>query len=202
MRTKILFIITAFLISSCLYSQTDLNNKERNRPIAITLTQDGRLTFFKDDAGNVPFTLDLTLKFELRSYSTRHGYFSLIPNFEYAQLSGGDFLSYGAWAAYTFDEFIHLPTFGALNEDFIDIDLTPYAGANLVNRKWRGNSAWTGYNKPSIHFGLETTFKVHDRVGIVWDFKWNQRTDLMAEYSSFDEEFSFNFGFGVKYEFN
>lgn len=200
---KNLAVILLFLFTLNVTGQTDLNNKEKNSKFALTLTQDGKLTFYKDDAGNVPFTTDITAKFEWRTYSTRTGYFSAIPNIEYANLSGGKYFSYGVWIGYTFDEWIELPTFGLLNEDFIDIDVMPYAGYNIIHRKWE-HKPWrdTPDSYGSFHMGLEITFKVHEKVGFVWDFKYNNRTDQKSEYPiGADKGLSFNFAYGIKYEF-
>ncbi len=196
-------LILALLFSFSCFAQTELNDPEKNTQFAITFTQDGKLTFYKDDAGNVPFTLDATLKMEWRPYSTRTGYFSVIPNVEYAPLAGGDYFSYGVWGGYTFDEWIELPTFGALNKEFIDIDVMPYAGYNIIQRKWDHKPWQRGAESyGSFHMGLEITFKVHENVGFVWDFKFNDRQDQKSEFPvGADDGLSFNFAYGIKYEF-
>ena len=200
---KKLVTLMLLIFSLNMVAQSKAEIREKNTKFAVTLTQDGKLTFYKDDAGNEPITLDLTLKMEWRPYSTKTGYFSLIPNIEHSNLAGGKYFSYGVWIGYTFDEWIELPTFGMLNEDFIDIDVMPYAGYNIIHRKW-AHKPWrdTPDSYGSTHIGLEITFKVHKKVGIVWDFKYNDRTDQKSEFPiGADKGLSFNFAYGIKYEF-
>lgn len=184
------------------FSLTAQNSGRDTGTIALTVVQDGRLTIMKDESGNVPFTLDITTKLEFRLMASEVGYFSIIPNVEYAELKGGYFFSYGVWGGYTFDNFLVLPTFGALNEEFIDIHIMPYAGYNIINRKFENTPHINGWEPfGSIHLGTEVVFKVHEKVGVVWDFKFNNRNDLKYQFDSFDEFLSFNFAVGVKYDF-
>ena len=200
MKKIVTFLLLIFSLNIVAQSKSEI--REKNTKFAVTFTQDFKLAVKKDDAGNEPFTLDLTGKMEWRTYSTKIGYFSLIPNFEYAELKGGDYLSYGVWVGFTFDEWLEIPTFGLLNKRFLDLDIMPYVGFSKIMRKWADtyNNSYelTG---TALVLGVEVTLKIHDRIGLVVDFKLVDRQDLKVKYDSFDELMSPNVGVGIKYEF-
>lgn len=200
---KKIIVVLVLLSTSIMSSQSKVENKERNTMFALVVVQDAKLAIMRDNSGNSPFTLDLTVKMEWRSYSSKIGYFSLIPNIEYAKLAGGDYLAYGLWGGYTFDEWLEIPTYGALNKKYLDLDIMPYIGISSIKRAWvdtfHSNSLENmGYG---LVLGLEATIKLGNNMGLVFDFKLVDRKDLKYKYSNFNEIVSPNFGIGFKNEF-
>lgn len=79
------------LISSICYAQ---NN------ISIGVYQDARLALLGDDKGNDAFTLDVKIDVSLQGYQFEWYYFEIRPQFEYANLQGGKYISWlvsGGW---------------------------------------------------------------------------------------------------------
>jgi hypothetical protein len=198
---KSIVLFTLFL-SSFIYAQSAKSYvRERNTQFAISATQDAKLAFCKDESGNIPFTLDLTAKMEWRFYSDKLGFLSLILMYEKANLYGGDYMAYGVYGGYTFDEWLYIPAKKSFGRDW-DLEITPYLGLSDIKRKFTENTTtgWQSFNT-SLNLGVDFTIKIYDDFGIVFDLKWNSRTDLKYQYEEFNEDLSFNFGIGCKWEF-
>lgn len=68
--------------------------------IQLELHQDARLAVLGDDHGNSPGTLDFKVGVALQGKQFEHYYFEVKPQFEYANLSGGKYVSWlmnGGW---------------------------------------------------------------------------------------------------------
>lgn len=74
--------------------------------VAISVYQDPKLAFQIDDYGNTPFTLDMKIMFEMNGKQQSNHYFSIRPEFEYAELYGGKYVTWlvnGGWVFNKFD---------------------------------------------------------------------------------------------------
>lgn len=84
-------------ILSLILFTTFLNAQEN---ISIGIYQDARLLVLGDDKGNKPGTLDIKVDMSLQGKQFQHYYFEVRPQFEYANLSGGKYVSWlinGGW---------------------------------------------------------------------------------------------------------
>lgn len=63
--------------------------------ISIGIYQDAKLTFYRDNHGNEPFTADIIITANLEGKQFKHYYFSLQPFYEYADLYGDKYHRYG-----------------------------------------------------------------------------------------------------------
>ena len=72
--------------------------------LSIGVYQDLRLAVSDDNHGNDAFTTDVLIRLKMQGNQEKHGYMLIYPEFEYADLSGGDYKRYSANVGYVFNK--------------------------------------------------------------------------------------------------
>jgi hypothetical protein len=73
--------------------------------ISLNVSVDGRLTLLGDNIGNEPLTLNTLVRFELQGNQQSYGFMFIAPEYEYADLSSGEYHRYSANVGYTFNRY-------------------------------------------------------------------------------------------------
>ena len=158
---KNLILILGLLIGLSSYSQ-----------IGFGIYQDPSLAFFKDDHGNVPFTLDWRIEADMQVAKGDYGGMLIGIIFEYADLSEFKFIRYGAQGGYTFG-YMHLP-FSGQRETY---ELTLMGGfAKII----RGTDTTTG--TLSLELTAQADYYFTDWFAASIKTTMMQRGDLLAKY--------------------
>lgn len=74
--------------------------------VSIGLYQDGRLLFIGDDHGNDAGTLDIKVDVGLQGHQRKWSYYEMRVQFEYADLSGGKYVSWLVMGGHVFNKLI------------------------------------------------------------------------------------------------
>jgi len=142
-------IITVLLMNAyCLLGQA---------AVGISASLDNKLTFFEDDYGNSPFTLDLTTKLSLQGYQKELGYLQVDAKYEFADLSSGELHRYGASLGYVFTFF-----------DSNTLGLMPFAGYGILKRQY-------AYSISSWEFGGTLSIKIVPCLKVISSIVWTER---------------------------
>lgn len=167
---KKLLIILA-LITSQAYSQSN---------VTIGVYQDPKLAFQIDDYGNTPFTLDMKISVELNGKQFNQYYFSIRPEFEYAELYGGKYVSWlvnGGWV---------------FNQLFIDdLSIGGYLTGGLIHR-WGAGYATYG-TTGDISYGKRLKVSILGQI--------LRSTDLIDKWGK-NKTFRYSVYVGLKYNLN
>lgn len=127
--------------------------------VSISVYQDAKLLITGDNIGNSAGTLNVVLKANLQGNQQQYGYMIVSPEFEYANLKGGEYQRYSANVGYVFNKLI-------LNN--FEAGIT--AGWGWINR-----DNFT-FHSASIN-GL-LNYKINNRFKISTQLQLVDRTDL------------------------
>ena len=144
--------------------------------VGLSASLDNRLTFAEDDAGNTPFTLDITGKVSLQGYQKSAGFTQISVKYEYADLASGEFHRYGVEAGYMF-------TFTRSNS----IGLMPFAGYGILGREG-------DYARRSWEFGSMAFIRIIPCLKLITSAVFTERTDLP------DVGFRLNLNTGLQFD--
>lgn len=126
--------------------------------VLLNISQDARLAILGDDKGNDAFTINTNIALELRQDLGRTDVV-MRPEFEYANLAGGDLFRYSA-------------NFGLNFRDILPkTEFTTTLGYGLIHRNQMAYASF-GAN-------LQTTYFVTQRIGIFADAEFIQRNDVV-----------------------
>jgi len=130
--------------------------------ISINISQDARLALVGDERGNEAFTTNVNLAAEFRGWQKGNSYFLMRPEFEYADLKGGELYRMTANFGYTFNKWIK------------DVDFTATVGGGMLSR----------YELGGLHTqaNLQTTWYFTKGVGLFLDSEFVQRIDLPNKF--------------------
>ena len=131
--------------------------------ISFNASFDGRLTLLGDDKGNEPLTLNTLIRFELQGNQQGYGFMFLAPEYEYADLSGGEYHRYSVNMGYTFNRFIvdRLEVGGSMGFGFIVRDSRTYL---------------------SMGFQADLGYRLTDRLRTMITVQFIDRTDVPRLY--------------------
>lgn len=183
---KKLLAIISLLLAFNTYSQ----RKEGSWGVPnIGFYQDAKLAILKDDNGNSPFTLDMLIRVELPGIQKRKYYFSLIAEFEYAELKGGYYRRFGGGVGWTFNKI-------NTNNDFWEkIELSPSLTTSIIHR-------FGGSHLYVFAIGGDISFKLTDNLKLSLFTQILNREDLRSEFGdSFTESITPSGYIGLKYQF-
>ena len=144
--------------------------------ISIGIYQDGKLSFMKDNHGNIPFTPDVIITVNLEGNQFKYYYFSIQPFYEFADLYGGKFHRYGFNTNWNFNHLI-IP------------NTTIVLGAGL------GSIVRENYGSLSYQANLEIRHKL---------LKWLEisiRTELVRRTELQTPQFKPNLSYGFVFNF-
>jgi hypothetical protein len=130
--------------------------------ISINVSQDARLALVGDERGNEAFTTNVNLGFELRGLQNGNSYFLMRPEFEYADLKGGELYRMTANFGYTLNKWIK------------DLDFTATLGGGMLSRHGLGGL--------HTQANLQTTWYFTEGVGLFLDSEFVQRIDLPNKF--------------------
>jgi len=130
--------------------------------VSLNLSQDARLAIAGDERGNEAFTTNVNLGFELRGLQNGNSYFLMRPEFEYADLKGGELYRMTANFGYTFNKWIK------------DLDFTATLGGGMLSRHGLGGL--------HTQANLQTTWYFTEGVGLFLDSEFVQRIDLPNKF--------------------
>jgi hypothetical protein len=152
----------------------------------VQATQDVKLATLEDDAGNTPFTLDVSAKAGFTGFEKDIGHLKIGVKFEKALLSGGEYTRWGVEGGFSFT---NLPV------PFTNIKytLTPMVGYGHTDRIYNNQTGESG-SMWSFEGSLEFTFEVAKNLSLVSLLTYTTRPDLPKKYGSP------NWSVGVEYE--
>lgn len=141
--------------------------------------QDFKLATQTDDAGNDPFTLDVVILAKFYNGGNRPDNWSkqifVLIDFEYADLSGGEYIRWSGGVGYRFDIW--------------KLQLSPSIDYGIINRWHRGFSSFNGL--------IDLTYMITDNFGISALASLTQRNDLKWKWD--DNEPVPGFYLGAKF---
>lgn len=126
--------------------------------ISLNISQDTRLAFAGDDKGNEAFTANYNIGVELRGVQSAYHYFLMRPEYEFADLQGGDFNRMSSSFGVTFNTWVK------------HLDFTATIGGGMI---WR--NGLSGLHAVS---NFQMTWKFTDMLGLFIDSELLQRSDL------------------------
>ena len=94
--------------------------------ISLNLSQDARLALVGDERGNEAFTTNVNVGAEFRGWQKGNSYFLMRPEFEYANLQGGELYRMTANFGYTFNKWVK------------NVDFTATVGGGMLSRHGLG----------------------------------------------------------------
>jgi hypothetical protein len=141
--------------------------------ITLNVYSDAKLLLFGDDKGNNAGTLDLLIRSEWQGNGDN--YLFVYPQFEYAQLKGGDFRRYSAGVGYT----INKGKFSA----------SPSVNYGILNRFARGFQ--------TLEFSGDLGMKISNKITFTILGNITQRKDLQYRWG--DNVWRFSGYIGIKY---
>ena len=127
--------------------------------VSLNVSVDGRLALLGDDKGNEPLTLNTLIRFELQGNQQDYGFMFIAPEYEYADLDGGEYHRYSANVGYTFNRY-------AIERLEIGISM----GFGYIVRDSRTYLSIGG----QVDFGYRLT----DRIRTVFNMQFVDRTDI------------------------
>jgi hypothetical protein len=130
--------------------------------VSLNLSQDARLAIAGDDRGNHPFTTNVNVAAEFRGWQKGNSYFLMRPEFEYANLKGGELYRMTANFGYTFNKWIK------------NVDFTATVGGGMLSRHELGGL--------HAQANLQTTWYFTKGVGLFLDSEFVQRRDLPNKF--------------------
>jgi hypothetical protein len=130
--------------------------------ISLNISQDARLAFVGDERGNGAFTPNVNVGAELRGLQKGNSYFLMRPEFEYADLQGGELYRMTANFGYTFNKWVK------------NVDFTATVGGGMLSR----------HELSGLHTqaNLQTTWYFTKGVGLFLDSEFVQRRDLPNKF--------------------
>jgi len=140
--------------------------------ISLGVYQDAKLTFYRDNHGNEPFTADIVITANLEGKQFKHYYFSLQPFYEYADLHGGKLHRYGINTNWNLNQLIITNT-----------TITAGIGLGLIHRFSMGF--------PSYQANLELKHKIAQWLELAI------RTELVRRSELEDPQFKPNLSYGI-----
>lgn len=146
--------------------------------ISIGVYQDARLLVLGDDNGNEAATLDIKFDISLQGKQFKYYYFELRPQFEYANLSGGKYVSWLINGGWVFNKLI-------IN----NIEIGGYLTTGMIHR-WEGS--WFTYGLSGDISYKIGRFKISGLCQLI------ERNDLKQYYGT--KGLQPNFYIGLKYE--
>jgi hypothetical protein len=130
--------------------------------ISLNISQDARLAIVGDDRGNEAFTTNVNVGAEFRGWQKGNSYFLMRPEFEYADLKGGELYRMTANFGYTFNEWVK------------DVDFTATVGGGMLSRHKLGGL--------HTQANLQLTWYFTKGVGLFLDSEFVQRRDLPNKF--------------------
>lgn len=145
------------------------------------IVQDAKLAFVGDDKGNEAFTPNVIVRMSLDGYDKPTGFSSVIAEYEYAGLVGGEYHRWSAGYGHNVNlnrftltgsaQFGFIARPGATMTGVFTGDLAYYVTDNL---------AIVGSTQGTIRSDLKNSpFRVSNFIGIRWKFKTNRRNDIL-----------------------
>ena len=130
--------------------------------ISLNISQDARLALVGDERGNEAFTTNVNVAAEFRGWQKGNSYFLMRPEFEYADLKGGELYRMTANFGYTFNKWIK------------DVDFTATVGGGMLSR----------HELAGLHTqaNLQLTWYFTKGVGLFLDSEFVQRIDLPKKF--------------------
>jgi hypothetical protein len=130
--------------------------------ISLNVSQDARLALVGDERGNEAFTTNVNVGAEFRGWQKGNSYFLMRPEFEYADLKGGELYRMTANFGYTFNKWVK------------DVDFTATVGGGMLSR----------YELGGLHTqaNLQTTWYFMKGMGLFIDSEFVQRVDLPNKF--------------------
>ena len=145
--------------------------------LSFNVYMDPTLLLIGDDHGNDPGTLDILLKLEMQGNQYQYGYIYVYPQFEYADLEGGQYMRWAAGIGYTF------------NTIFKRLEASPQVNFGALQRPIGTSFSW--------EFGADLTYKLTKRLKLSALLTYTQRQDLDFMWN-LNNEWRINGYLGVK----
>ena len=130
--------------------------------ISLNLSQDARLALVGDERGNEAFTTNVNVGAEFRGWQKGNSYFLMRPEFEYANLQGGELYRMTANFGYTFNKWVK------------NVDFTATVGGGMLSRHGLGGL--------HTQANLQTTWYFTKGIGLFLDSEFVQRRDLPKKF--------------------
>ena len=99
---RVTIVLVLIVILGSLIGASKVFGQEK---ISINTSFDGRLTLLGDDNGNKAPTLNALIRLEMQGNQQGVGFMYIAPEYEYADLSGGEYHRYSVNLGYTFNQF-------------------------------------------------------------------------------------------------
>ncbi len=145
------------------------------------VVQDAKLAFVGDDKGNDPFTPNLIVRMSLDGYDKPTGFSSVISEYEYADLAGGE---YHRWSM-GYGHNVNLNRFtltGSAQFGFIARPGATMTGVFTGDLAYYVTDHWAivGSTQGTIRTDLKNSpFRFSNFIGFRWKFVTNKRTDIL-----------------------
>lgn len=147
--------------------------------IGLAILQDAKLMTIGDkETGLNAGTLDILIRSTWQGYQQEFGYMQMIPEFEYANLSDGNYKRYSVSGGYVFNKLV---------VDNLELGLN--ANIGLIDR-WTRAYATYGVS-------IELNYKLSDKVKVVTSSQLIKRGDLKERYNTTKLKPSFYVGIEI-----
>lgn len=164
--------------------------------VTIGITQDVRLAFSEDNAGNKPFTKDIILFADLEGPQFGSFYPSVKLQYETADLAGGEFLKYTVSGGLTYTD-LYMPKIWFIPA--YDIDFGLFLGGGLLSRPTINNmknfDAVPAHLVYSVIF--EASVKLTRTISFLVKYELNNATDLKFLYGTNEVRNNVSAGFKI-----
>lgn len=157
---KITITFALILISFLSYSQGQ---------VEVSVLQDGKLFLTGDERGNDALTLNLIIGLHLQGNQQRFGFLEIRPEYEFADLEGGQYQRYSANVGYIFNKLL-------VN----NFEIGASVGHGAIIRSSRAFLSWS--------FAGVLNYKLNDKFKFTTQVQFTERTDLkvvVLRYSVF-----------------
>lgn len=114
--------------------------------VSVTVYQDARMLFAGDSKGNSAGTINILSQFKMQGNQQKWGYMVVYPEFEYANLKGGEFARYSVNVGYVFNNLLLNNFEAGINTGYGWID--------------RYGSSFSASVTGNINYKLNDTFKL------------------------------------------
>ncbi|WP_166964673.1 hypothetical protein [Yeosuana marina] len=125
----------------------------------ISVFQDAKLLVAGDNKGNKALTPNIITRLNMQGNQQKWGYMTVFPEFEYAQLKGGNYIRYSANLGYTFNKLVIKNT-----------EAGAFAGWGWIDRENFTYHSWSFSGV--VNYKISNAFKICSMVQIT------QRNDL------------------------
>lgn len=188
---KLIISFIVMFLSGVLFAQDN---------VLLSAYQDGKLAFFKDNAGNSPFTLNVLLRGEGQTDQRKYYYGALVAEFEHADLYGGVYNRIGLGHSWTFNRvFRYKSDFAVFNWFYFKPKNIEFSTSATTGMIWRFSHSYLMV----FQVTGEVSYKLTKNLKFALLGQLINREDLRSEYHlDWIDSVKPSVMFGFKYELN